>query len=43
MVCKDVKKLHKFIVKNKIDVTNMELIQVACKKCKDKDDCISIK
>jgi len=41
MVCDDVRKIHKYIEKNEIDVTDFELVKVACTNCEDKDDCVT--
>jgi len=40
MVCSDVKKIHKFILANKLDVSEFELIRATCPTCKDQDNCI---
>ncbi|MFH1770982.1 MAG: hypothetical protein ABH828_05515 [archaeon] len=43
MVCSHVKKLYKYINENKLEISSSDLVHVACKKCKQKEDCISIK
>ena len=43
MVCSHIKKLHKYIVDNDLEVSSSDLVHVACTKCKVKEDCISIK
>ena len=43
MVCDHIKKLHKYIVDNKLEVTSSDLVHVVCNKCKEKEECTSIK
>jgi len=42
MVCQHIKGLYKYVKENKLEVSALDIINVECKKCKEKESCDSI-
>jgi len=40
VVCEHIKKLNKYIKDNKLEVSSLDLVQVACTKCKEKEELV---
>lgn len=42
MVCEHIKDLYKYVREHDLKVSAIDIINIECKKCKDKDKCSSI-